>query len=487
MFALSSRPQRVVQNYRVSPQREEGAGQHPIHVRPRTSRTAASTPRLQESHRSHSSQPAVSAISRSIWSGDAHGKGELGWNRFQQGPAVHRKDLDKDLLQEWQRQNMRPQTSENNRTAKVLSVKNVAGGNIRPATSEMAMRPRIASGQLKLAQSRPVQDEDGDNGSLMACTSLRKASDLWRNIVNEALVTDKLVEPDSGPASSSIQKTGLADGRHFHELGQATIKGELNSGASESSDKSGVVSSSGIRCELDWDWIGSEEYHKYIEEVETLVSGKSQENLVLEQNERVRKILPNNIKHQEQTSKGRIVSSPQSILRTGSTSSSSLPSAHDTKQSALQASLKARNDRLALQASAEARKEAQHQMIKDLDVFLKTKIGSLKWGDRDAPASEAGLAELIQLMDDYNDKTVPEKTKWMDKDFKGFLESQKHIRVRQLLSEGRSHSAATMEEAKCYISAFYTNSMDQFTDENTFVTKTWTGLKQDDIMQHARC
>jgi len=466
----------------------------PINGRPKSSRVDVDSPLVQRvMNRSHSSHPALSAVSdgrstRRIQPYETLSRAESGMDQpcrprtdnpsnVRQNTirgrnsvsSLRRPGADKTInhktinpttinptasISSVQADNLRPQTSEgNNRLARASPASRGYAADVRPATSDG--RQRVETAVTSHKSTKGWQD-------IRLTPSGRSAVDLWSDIVSEI---------DSIADVMSLGTTGVDK---FERLGQQE--------------------SLPSTPQATLDWIGTQNYRHYMNSMEDIVAETSEKDFLLAQDARIRKMLPQygrrpGWRSKKPSSNAILMSvlkrTAGGILRTASTDTETSESSRSLKEMPNQ---ELHHDPRVIYGSVkeamEANKERKAQVIVDMENYLEEKMDGIKWGDREAPSSEGGLANLIDSMRRFDAK-VPSKIDWIDNDMKPFLKSQMEEKKQQLLLEGRAHAAATMEESKSYISAFYSDSTERFTDNNAFATKNWEGMTRHEIMKHA--
>jgi hypothetical protein len=362
------------------------------------------------------------------------------------------KGLSKTLL----RDELRPQTVGGERV-RTASSKSSKTGNSRPMTSEGDQRTGLwrAPPASAPAESNEVMHtyEASSQTRVSTRASIQSGSTLWSNIISN----DDAVGFFHDPALHSDQP------------------GSVPRVESNLSVHSGRIS---------LEWIGTKSYQDYIQDVESVLAETSEEDLMLVQDERVRKMLPK--KNQSGSySNGLLCKSglTYALTKTPSGFLSRTSSVTSDGNKAMPTQERSVSPKLSIWESKQAAKQAQEQIFVDLETDIRSKLRESKWGTREAPTVEGGFADLIQCQE-YTDE-FQSKYETVQEKCRRYFETQSKQEKQQLLLEGRAHSTAAMEMSKCYISAFYSGRLERLTNNNELATKEWTGMTRHEIMKHA--
>ena len=364
--------------------------------------------------------------------------------------------VQKGLSKTLSKDELRPQTvgGERGRTA---SSKSSKAGNSRPMTSDGDQRTGLwrVSPAIAPAESNEVTHTSEASSQTRVSTraSIQSGSTLWSNIVS-----DDAVGFFNDPALHSDQP-GIVP----------RVESNLNVHSGE----------------ISLEWIGTKSYKDYIQDVENVLAETSEEELMLVQDERVRK-MGEKKNESDAYSKGLLRKSrlTYALTKTSSGFLSRTSSVASDGNKAMPTQERSVSPKLSIWESKQAAKKAQEQVFFDLNTDIHSKLRESKWGTREAPTVEGGFADLIQCQeyaDEFQSKyeTVQEKCR-------RYFETQSKQEKQQLLLEGRAHSTATMVESKCYVSAFYSGRLERLAHNNELATKDWTGMTGHEIMMHAQ-
>ena len=511
---------------------ELSARRDPSRDRPESSRPANKTPLLQsEMRRSHTSHQAPSegiGDNRPLTDRPSHtrrtvqrGRGNLSgkqdsphFSTDRMRPQTTEGGVRKLLPSETNRAQgsgtfhhgeLRPQTVGTHQKRRDAS-KSSKGDNPRPMTSEGAQH--VGLGRTSPATEQAESDDGMSISDASSPTrastraSKRGGSALWSNIVSHddagsffyerALHLD---QPDSPNKDSSSTDHG--------SMMKDRLAGQLDMDSSESGSR--AVGQGVARVEpsislhsghVPLEWIGTKSYKDYIQDVESVVAKNSEADLSLVQDERVRQLVPGKIKsglYSMPSKRSSLLTCGLIRTPSGYLSRTSSVNGQKSKTSLTVDGIKAmptnesqgrsQSPKLSAKEAMEAARLAKAQVFIDLKNDLDAKIEDSKWGTREALGSEGGFADLIQCQE-YTHQ-FENKYDVIKEGCNNFFGTHLKEEKQQHLLEGRAHTEATMEESKCYISAFYTNKLERFSDSNALATKDWSGMTRQEIMKHA--
>ena len=486
-------------------------------IRPQTCRPAADTPDRTNRARTTSGNAGIFGAG-CVTDRPVHARSEgreMNATLGPQAPASGTPQKDRTISTSIKR----PLTSEaKSRFQSQPSGSRGKANNLRAKTSEGRQRFKIPRYQPLPTQatveknkregggSHDLLVDDGKDSILpLSQSSIRSAADVWSGILDETAAnrfvrdvlndsgsdTDPLLEPVSEASECSPQ--GMSTRIPVTLTGNQAARVGLDAKEDINRDSH----------DLRLNWIGSNGYQRYVKKVEDLVADASEDVLALEQDDRVRKFQPmtneNNDWRQRVESFVDSVFHPTGPARKFSDRHDNVPnqwsdlrrkcadtaSVVGSEATSLNFSMKKSLEKMSVKEALHANERAKQRVLDSMVDFLEQAMERVRWGNPEAPTAEAGLADLIRSMEEYDDETVPAKMKWMRKEFIGFLKLQGKHKNEQLVLEGRAHAASTLEEAKCYVSAFYSSSMERYTDNNEFATKNWDGMGPEEILKHS--
>ena len=377
-------------------------------------------------------------------------------------------------------------------SSSLASLKGNIGTNRLPNSScrDLDHEPHQNASQTSLLSTEKVQEVDSIEikGGFCKATdetrsSTRSAEKLWSDIVKETENIQPDIFSDNASGSACLNCPPFNAGHHYEQL-QLIMECPGQTNSHELRNTAGSEKQNLVHPLTVCDWIGTKNYHDYMQPVKDLVSTSSEHDLNLEQGARVRKLAYKNT-----LVGGTITCAACAITRTGSDISSKVANMTRTSGAINRTGSDIESSQAKLSVVAERAKREkevksqQNKVLIDMNKSIFQCFHECKLGDRDAPTSKGGLSELIQAMESYDNDKVPQVIKFMDKDVKEFFKAQMKHENQAILLEGRAHTAATLETSKCYLSAFYVDSADRIVDDSALATHRWDGMTRHEIMK----